>query len=757
LANGMNISFTISAVDNFSQTMANLQSQTQQAFDAIGTVGKTMTAAGLAMSAGLGYAVKTSMDFEAQLSRVGAIAGATGSELDALRQSALELGASSSKSASEIAQGQEALAALGFTTIDILGAMPGVISAAEASGSDMAQTAEVMASTLNIFGMEASKATYVADILAKTANVSAASLTDMQYAIKYAGPPAAALGISLEELSASIGIMTNAGMGGEQAGTTLRGALLSLLNPSEANSKMMTAMGIAVTDAAGNFVGLSPLIQNLSTSMEGMTDTQKAAALASLVGTEAVSGMLSLMKAGPAEIDKMSESLRNSGGASVEAAAKMKDNLKGAIDELGGSFETLLITVGTALTPAIQFLAVAMQGLLDKFNGLPDSMQTALAILAGLMAVFLLIVGPILILIAMIPAITQGFTAIAVAAGMTAGALMSTIAIILGVVAALVVIGIALVAAYNKVGWFRDMVDGAWAWIKKAWNTALDFISGIVKSVMSALASFIGDRLNDIKAWWSENGQAIMALAKAAWAVIKGIIGANMGYISMIFQTVFPVIVGIVKVAWAVIQAVFSTVLNVILGFIGFWAKVFTGDFKGAMETVKNTAKRIWDNIVSIFKGINLAEIGRNIMQGLVNGIMSMAGAIGKAVSGIANAIPAKIKSFLGIHSPSRVLMELGEFTGEGFVNGIKSMIGDVSGVSAQLAVAAVPTVAPTSGYDFTANNTTQRQEENNRPIYITNVFEVDGVEVARLTEPHLDTMQADKFNLRARMGGMKR
>lgn len=754
------VSASAEAMDNASGSASNLMSRLEAVSGELAAIGSALSVAGLAIAGGLGYAVKTSMDFESQLSRVGAIADASSQDLNALRESALELGASSSKSATEIAQGQEALAAMGFTAVEIIGAMPGVIAAAEASGSDMAQTADVMASTLSIFSMEASKATYVADVLAKTANISAASLTDMQYALKYAGPPAAALGVSLEELSASIGIMTNAGMGGEQAGTTLRAALLSLLNPSEKNSELMTQMGVAVTDAQGNFIGLSKLIENFSTSMEGMTDTQKAANLAALVGTEAVSGMLSLMKAGPAEIDKMAESLRNSGGASAEAAAKMKDNLKGAVDELSGSFETLLITVGTALTPAVKFLAVALQGLIDKFNGLPDYMQTTLSVVAALTAVLLLIIGPILLLIAIIPAVTAGFGAIATALGVTSAALLSTIGIILGVIAALVAIGIALVAAYNEIGWFRDMVDSAWAWIRDAFNTALEFIKGIVKSVMSEISSFIGDRLNDIKAWWADNGKAIMEIVKAAWALISGIVRVNIGHISMIFQTVFPIIVGVVKVAWAVIQAVFSTAFNIILGFIGFWAKVFTGDFTGAMETVKNTAKRIWDNIVNIFKSINLAQIGKDIIQGLINGIKSMAAAVGNAVKSIANAIPAKIKSFLGIHSPSRVLMELGEFTGEGFVNGIKSMIRQVADASTGMANAAIPNVATPNAISAqvaSASNVRQAHQSESRPIYITNVFEMDGYEIARITEPYIDAMQSDKFTLRSTMGGMKR
>ncbi|MGO1059352.1 phage tail tape measure protein [Planococcus sp. FY231025] len=363
------------------------------------SVGGGLKKAGSAMSmyitaplAGIAVAsAKTAMDFESQMSRVGAIAGATSGELEQLSQSALDLGASTSKSASEVAVAQEGLAAMGFTTQEILGAMPGVIAAAESSGADMAQTADVMASALNVFGLEASEANRVADILAQTANQSAADITDMQYALKYAGGPAAALGISLEELSGSIGLMTDAGLTGENAGTALRGALLGLLDPSEQNSKMMQKMGIAITDNEGNFVGISKLVDNLSKSMEGQTETQKAATLSSLVGKEAVSGMLALMSAGPAQIDKMTTSLENSGGASAEAAAKMKDNLKGALDELGGTFETAAITIGTILTPAIHKGSEMIQGLVEKFqNASPEAQKMVLA--AGGLALAL---GPV--------------------------------------------------------------------------------------------------------------------------------------------------------------------------------------------------------------------------------------------------------------------------------------------------------------------------------------------------------------------------
>jgi TP901 family phage tail tape measure protein len=698
--------------------MKGLQSQTKDFTDALGGVGKALTGIGLAGAAGLGAAIKTSADFEAQLSRVGAIAGASSSELDALRQSALELGASTSKSASEVAIAQEGLASLGMTTNEILGAMPGVIAAAEASGSDMAQTAEVMASTLNIFGMEASKASYVADVLAQTANQSAADITDMQYALKYAGPPAAALGVSLEELSASIGIMTDAGMGGENAGTTLRAAMLSLLNPSEKNAKLMNSLGIAVTDASGNFVGLAPLIENLQTSMAGMTDTQKAANLASIVGTEAVSGMLSLMSAGPAEINKMSEALRNSGGASAEAAAKMKDNLKGTIDELQGSFETLMITMGTALTPAIEKVVGVIQGLLDKFNALPQGVQTTIAVIAGIATVFALIAGPVLMFIGMLPQIALGFASLA-AGFAKIGPIISAFATgPIGIaIAAIVALVAIFVIAYNKIGWFRDMVNTAWEAIKSAFSTALEFIRGIVESVIGAVVSFAGDQLAKFKAFWDENGSAIMKLVQYNFKKIEIVIVTVMGVIQTIFQTVWPAISGIVKIAWALIKSIIDTAINAVLGIISATMKLMQGDWKGAWETIKKTAETIMKNIIKYFKDIDLVQIGKDMIQGLINGIGSMAKNVGNKVKELAKMIPDGIKSFLDIRSPSKVTFALGEFTGEGFAGGISSMVRDVQSASKGMATAAVPDIPKTRNQSYVHAAAINREESVNVSI----------------------------------------
>ncbi|WP_041469263.1 phage tail tape measure protein [Geobacillus sp. Y412MC52] len=191
-------------LNEVSQRMQDLGSRMQSAGQGIAmSFGAVTTAIGGA----LGFAVKKSMDFEAQLDRVGAVAGATPAEIEKLEQAALDLGASTSKSATEVAQGMEIMAAMGYNTNQILAAMPGIISAAEASGEDMALVAETVSAALNAFGLSASEASRVADILAQAANDSAAGVQDMQYTFKYAAPIAKQLGISLEQLAAATEIM----------------------------------------------------------------------------------------------------------------------------------------------------------------------------------------------------------------------------------------------------------------------------------------------------------------------------------------------------------------------------------------------------------------------------------------------------------------------------------------------------------------------------------------------------------------------
>ncbi|MEB6231388.1 phage tail tape measure protein [Mammaliicoccus sciuri] len=342
---------------------------------------------------GFGLALKTSADFEQQMSRVGAIAEASGSQLKAMTDQAKELGANTSKSASEVAKGMEELAALGFNANQVMKAMPGVISAAEASGADMATTATVMASSINAFGLEASDASHVADVLAMAANKSAADINDMGTSFQYAGAPANALGASLEETAAAIGVMRDSGIEASTAGTALRASFIRLANPTKKTQKAMDEMGIHLTDNEGKFVGISSLVGQFQKDLKGMSKEQKLASVATITGTEAASGFLAMIDAGPEKISKMTKSLENSDGASKKAADKMKDNLKGALEEMSGAFETLGIQIGQDLTPFITVAANQLQRLAEGFSNLP-SWQRKAAIGFGIVAASF---GPLLL------------------------------------------------------------------------------------------------------------------------------------------------------------------------------------------------------------------------------------------------------------------------------------------------------------------------------------------------------------------------
>ena len=346
---------------------------------ATATITGTATALGGVATA----AIKVGSDFEAQMSRVQAISGATGKELEELRSQAVELGADTSFSASEAAQGMENLAAAGFETNEIMDAMPGLLDLAAASGEDLASSSDIAASTLRGFGLAASEAGHVADILAENANRTNSSVAETGEAMKYIAPLARAAGISMEETAAAIGIMANAGIQGSQAGTTLRGALSRLSKPTADMQQAMNELGIEFYDSEGKMLSLADQVGMLKSAMEGMTDEQKNNYLVTLYGQEALSGMLALINEGPDSLASLTAAYEECDGSAQTAAATMQDNLKGAVEELSGSAESLGIvfydSVAGSLKEAAQSATESVNNITDAFNngGLNSAIEAA--------------------------------------------------------------------------------------------------------------------------------------------------------------------------------------------------------------------------------------------------------------------------------------------------------------------------------------------------------------------------------------------
>lgn len=341
--------------------------------DSIGnmlTIGVTTPLIGVGTAA-----IMAGNDFEAQMSRVKAISGATASEFEDLEQQAIDLGAATSFSATESAEAMENLASAGFSVSEITAAMPGMLALAASSGEDLATSADIASSTLRGFGLEAEDAAHVADVLAKNAADTNAAVYDTGLAMKYIAPVAHSAGWSLEEVSAAIGVMADSGIKGEQAGTTLRGALVRMMNPTDEMAEAMEDLGITFYDAEGKMKPLSTIIDELQSSTSGLTDEQRDSRIATIFGTEALSGMNILLKSSKEELDNLTEGLINSDGAAQNMADTMLDNTKGSIEEMNGSLETAGITIQKTLAPWITKAAGYVTDLANEFSDLEPEVQ----------------------------------------------------------------------------------------------------------------------------------------------------------------------------------------------------------------------------------------------------------------------------------------------------------------------------------------------------------------------------------------------
>ncbi|WP_438816793.1 phage tail tape measure protein [Staphylococcus haemolyticus] len=621
--------------------------------DSINNVGSSMRNVGSNMSmyftlpvvAGFGAAIKTGADFEGQMSRVGAIAGSSKSQLKAMSDQAVDLGAKTSLSASEVAKGMEELAALGMNTNQIMKAMPGVISAAEASGSDLATTATIMASSLNSFNLKASDSGHVADLLATAANDSAADVQYMGDALKYAGTPAHSLGVTLEDTSAAIEVMSNSGLEGSQAGTALRASFIRLAKPSAQSQKAIDKLGISLSNSKGEFVGMPNLIGQFKDALQGMTKDQKLAYVAQIVGTEAASGFLALIDAGPAKLKKYSDSLKNSNGASKEAADKMKDNLKGSLEQLGGAFESLGITIGTAFAPVLRGLAKAVTFLVEKFNNMPTPLIVLTTIFVGLGAA----IGPLLVLTGIlahsIVGISEAVTILTATEGGQAfftkfganikgilpkiGGLITRIPLIGGLmtaltgpigiaVAAIAAIGVAFVVAYKKSETFRNIVNAVINPVKNAfiglWNIIKQFGAGI-KAVFNGNT---GEGLNIFKKILPDEAArqftSTLLMIRGAYNdfvnFIKSISIEVGAYFKAFWKENGDSIIAAFQIVKATVSIVLSTLYNAII-------KPILGAIKTSFSIVFNGIKQI---VINVFTSIRMVvQGGLNVIRGIIN------------------------------------------------------------------------------------------------------------------------------------------
>lgn len=605
-------------VSDFQRGMAQAQASFKSFQSATGStmqnVGSTVAGIGKGLTLGVtvpllavgAASVKTAMSFEKQMNRVKAISGATGNDFDKLRDQAIKLGADSVFSATEVAQAQEMMASAGFDTNEIYSSMAGVMDLAAVSGGDMALASEAVATAMNQFGLEGSEAGHVADIFARAAADTNAETTDMAEALKYAGPIAGSLGVSMEETAAAIGIMADAGIKGSQSGTTLRSAFTRLANPTKKASDLMAELGFSAFDANGEMKPLDSIIGDLQNSFKGMTDEQKQQAIATLFGQEAMSGMLALVNGSPEQFSKLVKSLENSDGAAQDMADTMNSGLAGAVESLKGALESAGIAIGTALTPFIQDLAEWITKLVDKFNSLSTEQQEQVAkwgAIASAVGPVLWVLGSIIGTISKMNGVFGGLKGLLAPIGKllfgtaeSAGLLSQAFGILTGpvglIIGILVALGIALYDLYQTNEYFRNMVNDAWTEVTTV-------ISGAVESVKT----FIGSLIDKFKEFITNNDD-LLESTQGVWEGIKTAVMEVVEAIAPIIAFVWDAIVTHTVVAWNLVKGAISIALELILGIIETVMHLLNGDWEAAWNTIKETAVNIWNIIVSSATGI---------------------------------------------------------------------------------------------------------------------------------------------------------
>lgn len=349
---------------------------------AIGNIKKTLGA--LAIGEGIRRVLTTFGDFEEELNKAGALADATGAQMEAMKEQALQLGASTKFSASEAAAGMGELASAGLSTADIMAAMPGTLDLAASGAISVAQAAEATGQILGGFGLQASQAGHAADVLAQAAAMSAIGVGHLQDTMKYVAPNAKAAGQSLEEMAALTALMGEAGVKGEQAGTSLRGALLRLVDPPKEAAGQLAKLNVAIADQRGNIRPLRRILDDLRSKTKEMTEAQRLASLSMIFGAEASSGMLAILNTAPEKVGKFADSMANADGAAKHMADRMNKGLNASVRELMGAVETLAIRLGERLAPHVEALAGMVKELTNQFSenkGFLEGFSQALDIL----------------------------------------------------------------------------------------------------------------------------------------------------------------------------------------------------------------------------------------------------------------------------------------------------------------------------------------------------------------------------------------
>lgn len=627
--------------------------------DKITSAGKTLTTKVTAPIVGVGAAaVKTTADFDAQMSKVAAISGAEGGDFDALRQKARDMGAATKFSATESGEAMEYMAMAGWKTEDMLDGLEGIMNLAAASGEDLGLTSDIVTDGLTAFGMSAKDSGRFADVLAAASTNANTNVSMLGESFKYAAPVAGSLGYSVEDTATALGLMANAGIKASQGGTALRALMVNMAKPTKDSSAAMERLGISLQNDDGSMKSLREIMDDLrkgfghinmpvdefNTQMAtldkqledgeitqkqydkaleeltkqayGAEGAEKARTAAMLAGRTGMSGLLAIVNASEKDYDKLTTAIDKSGGAAKGMADKMQDNLSGQLTILKSQLEEAAISIGDVITPMVKKLTGYIQGLVDKFNQLSPKQKEQIVKIAAIVAA----IGPLLVVIGTVissvgkvvtvvgkigPALSKigpiikGAPALLSKVGAAIGGISAPVLAVIAVVALLVA---AFVHLWKNNEDFRKKITAIWERIKKAVS---EFVKGI-KERLDALGIDFKKITETIKKVWDAFCKFIAPVFEGAFESLANILETVFGVITGILDVFIGIFTGNWEQAWKGVKEIFGSIFGGIKNSFLTTTKVLTSQaklvgnaIKKAWTTLKNNTKTIWAGIKS--------------------------------------------------------------------------------------------------------------------------------------------------------------
>lgn len=377
------------AAEGSAEVMGEFGGEVQGTADGISQLAGALAATGIAKGvkeiAGTLYdCVDAFASFDAQMSAVQSISGATGDEMKQLSEKAKQMGAATSFTAKQAGEAFEYMAMAGWKTEDMLSGIEGILHLAAASGESLAATSDIVTDALTAFGLSASDSARFADVLAVASANANTNVGMMGETFKYVAPVAGALGYSIEDTAVAVGLMANAGIKSTQAGSSLRAVLTNLAKPSKEVSGYMEKLGVSLTDNKGAMRSLSSLLLTLRERFSGLAEAERAEYAAGLAGKEAMSGLLAIVNASEEDFQKLTDAINDSAGAAYNMSQVRLDNYAGQITLLNSAVDGLKLTIGSQLSPVLEKLAAGATTVVGGLNELLEACPALTAVLTGL-------------------------------------------------------------------------------------------------------------------------------------------------------------------------------------------------------------------------------------------------------------------------------------------------------------------------------------------------------------------------------------